>query len=136
MVAVASSPKVSLGTNLRRNLHFLLSAMAPKSKKSRAVSSKRAPFSKDSKRTVSDSLEPSSTVTGVVDELFEKGRRKLRRRDSDDRVDRVLLKKLKPNFDDATIVGSPSKFTIRHVFIVVLHVPFHDCKPLQNAGFS
>ena len=109
--------------------------MAPKSKRSRAGSSSSctATFSKDSKRTVSDSLEPSSTVTGVGDELFEKGRRKLRRRDSDDRVDRVLLKKLKPNFDDAAIEGSPNKFTIRHVFIVVLHVPFHTFKPLQNS---
>ena len=98
--------------------------MAPKSKRSRAGSSSSCTvtFSNVSKRTVSDSLEPSSTVTGVEYDLFDKGRRKLRRRDSDDRVDRVLLKKLKPHFDDAAIEGSPFKFTIRHVFIVVLHV--------------
>ena len=33
--------------------------------------------------------------------------RRLRRRDSDDRVDRIILRKLKVHFTDAAIEGSP-----------------------------
>jgi hypothetical protein len=81
-------------------------------------------------------LEPSSTVTGVEDDLFDKGRRKLRRRDSDDRVDRVLVKKLKPHFDDAAIEGSPFQIHDSSRFHCCVTCPFPTFKPLQNAGFS
>ena len=101
--------------------------MAPKSKRSRAGSSSSctATFSKISKRTVSASLKPSSTVTGVEDDdLFDTGRRKLRRRDSDDRVDRVLVKKLKPHFDDAAIEGPPFQIHDSSRFHCCVTCPF------------
>jgi hypothetical protein len=79
----------------------------------RVVSSGSNEISKDIENNSKGPTRLQSDIS-IADVSVPLGkRRRLARRDSDDRIDRIIHEKLAPTFDISMIEGSP----IRHVFL-------------------